>query len=129
MNSRALITGITGQDGSYLAEFLLEKGYAVTGVTSGKSGHENIREITDRITLLSGDISDQAFVREMIARSQPDEIYNLASVATVLEPWTRVTDIALTTALTTRRARAERSAPPARRRSRSRGDRVERTRR
>jgi GDPmannose 4,6-dehydratase len=84
---RALITGITGQDGSYLAELLLEKGYEVVGVTSGKSSRHKVAHIAERITWVEGSITSDTFVRELIAAHKPDEIYNLASVATVADPW------------------------------------------
>jgi GDPmannose 4,6-dehydratase len=78
---RALITGITGQDGSYLAEFLLEKGYDVYGITrrSSTNSFDRIEHIIDRITLLSGDLLDEHSLVAAVKESQPDEIYNLAA--------------------------------------------------
>lgn len=81
MNKIALITGITGQDGSYLAEFLLEKGYEVHGVhrRSSISNMGRIEHILDKITLHDGDLSDSSSLIRIIALTQPDEIYNLAA--------------------------------------------------
>ncbi len=77
----ALITGITGQDGSYLAEFLLEKGYKVYGTVRRLStpNMENIRNIQDDIELLSADLLDQTSLTEAIEQAKPDELYNLAA--------------------------------------------------
>src|SRR5260221_7915666 len=77
----ALITGITGQDGSYLAEFLLEKGYKVFGNVRRLStpNIENIRHIQDKVELLSADLLDQTSLTEALEQSEPDEVYNLAS--------------------------------------------------
>src|SRR5258708_17902453 len=81
MQKRALITGITGQDGSYLAEFLLKKGYKVYGTVRRLStpNMENIRHIQDDIELLSADLLDQTSLTEAIEQSKPDELYNLAA--------------------------------------------------
>lgn len=78
---RALITGITGQDGSYLAEFLLKKGYKVYGTVRRLStpNIENIRHIQDDIELLSADLLDQTSLTEAIEQAEPDELYNLAA--------------------------------------------------
>ena len=78
---KALITGITGQDGSYLAEFLLEKGYEVHGITrrASISNTARIDHIIDKITLHDGDLSDSSSLIRMISMVQPDEIYNLAA--------------------------------------------------
>lgn len=78
---RALITGITGQDGSYLAEFLLEKGYEVHGVhrRTSISNLGRIKHLLDRITLHDGDLSDSSSLIRIISLVQPDEIYNLAA--------------------------------------------------
>lgn len=78
---KALITGITGQDGSYLAEFLLEKGYEVHGITrrASISNTERIDHIIDKITLHDGDLSDSSSLIRIISMVQPDEIYNLAA--------------------------------------------------
>lgn len=80
-NKKALITGITGQDGSYLAEFLLKKGYEVSGIVR-KTSHEeyaNIGHIQDRLKLFQGDLLDPISLREIIQKINPDEVYNLAS--------------------------------------------------
>lgn len=78
---KALITGITGQDGSYLAELLLEKGYDVHGITrrASISNTGRIDRIKDRLTLHDGDLSDSSSIIRIIAEVQPDEIYNLAA--------------------------------------------------
>lgn len=78
---KALITGITGQDGSYLAELLLEKGYEVYGITrrASISNTARIDHIIDKITLHDGDLSDSSSLIRIIALVQPDEIYNLAA--------------------------------------------------
>ncbi len=81
MAKRALITGITGQDGSYLAELLLKKGYEVSG-TVRKTSHEdyaNIGPIQDDLKLYQGDLLDPISLREIIQKVDPDEVYNLAS--------------------------------------------------
>ncbi|MDP3917872.1 MAG: GDP-mannose 4,6-dehydratase [Candidatus Woesebacteria bacterium] len=78
---RALITGITGQDGSYLAELLLEKGYEVSGIVR-KTSHEdyaNIGHIQEQLKLYQGDLLDPVSLREIIQKVEPDEVYNLAS--------------------------------------------------
>ena len=81
MSKVALITGITGQDGSYLAEFLLEKGYEVHGITrrASLSNTARIDHILDNITLHDGDLSDSSSLIRVISLVQPDEIYNLAA--------------------------------------------------
>lgn len=78
---KALITGITGQDGSYLAEFLLKKGYEVSGIVR-KTSHfyyANIAHIQERLNLIQADLLDPVAIREAIQKVKPDEIYNLAS--------------------------------------------------
>lgn len=81
MSKVALITGITGQDGSYLAEFLLEKGYEVHGITrrASISNTARIDHIKDQITLHDGELSDSSSLIRIISLVQPDEIYNLAA--------------------------------------------------
>jgi GDPmannose 4,6-dehydratase len=78
---RALITGITGQDGSYLAEFLLEKGYEVIGMVRRTStiNFERIWHIQDRITLVQGDLLDQSSLIDILREHRPHEVYNLAA--------------------------------------------------
>jgi GDPmannose 4,6-dehydratase len=78
---RALITGITGQDGSYLAELLLDKGYTVCGVTRSSAGRsmERVAHLLDRLTLLEADLLDQASLTRAIRESEPAELYNLAA--------------------------------------------------
>jgi GDPmannose 4,6-dehydratase len=77
----ALITGITGQDGSYLAELLLEKGYRVVGVVrrSSTTNYERIGHLVDRIELCSADLLDQHSLTDVVEHATPDEIYNLAA--------------------------------------------------
>lgn len=86
---RALITGITGQDGSYLAEFLLEKGYKVFGTVRRLStpNLENIGQLRDKVELISADLLDQGSFTAAITESEPDEIYNLAAQSFVKTSW------------------------------------------
>jgi len=86
---RALITGITGQDGSYLADLLLEKGYTVTGVVRRASteSFDRIDHIVDRISLLQADLTDQVSVIEALQESRPHEVYNLAAQSFVPTSW------------------------------------------
>jgi GDPmannose 4,6-dehydratase len=86
---RALITGITGQDGSYLAEFLLEKGYDVIGMVRRSStiNFERIEHIQDQLTLVSGDLMDQISIIDIIKTHRPSEIYNLAAQSFVQTSW------------------------------------------
>jgi GDPmannose 4,6-dehydratase len=88
-SKRALITGITGQDGSYLAEFLLEKGYEVFGLVrrSSTTNFERISAIQDEITLIPGDLLDQNSLIEAMRTVQPDEVYNLAAQSFVPTSW------------------------------------------
>ncbi|MET0400279.1 MAG: GDP-mannose 4,6-dehydratase [Longimicrobiaceae bacterium] len=88
---RALITGITGQDGSYLAEFLLEKGYKVFGLVRRSStlNFERIHHIQDRVELLSGDLTDQNSLLYALQEARPDEVYNLAAQSFVQTSWTQ----------------------------------------
>jgi GDPmannose 4,6-dehydratase len=85
----ALITGITGQDGSYLADFLLEKEYKVFGLErrSSQKNRKNIEHILDKIELISGDLLDEASLVHAIKQCQPDEVYNLAAQSFVAESW------------------------------------------
>ncbi len=89
MPKTALITGITGQDGSYLAELLLEQGYRVVGMTrrSSTDVHERIEHIVDAIEIVSGDLLDQSSMTKIVAAVQPDEIYNLAAQSFVPTSW------------------------------------------
>lgn len=86
---RALITGITGQDGSYLAEFLLEKGYEVFGVIrrSSTESFERIDPIKDRVALLQADLTDQVSMIDVIREARPSEVYNLAAQSFVPISW------------------------------------------
>jgi GDPmannose 4,6-dehydratase len=87
----ALITGITGQDGSYLAELLLGKGYRVVGVVrrSSTSYFERIGHLLDRVELVSADLLDQHSLTDAVAAARPDEIYNLAAQSFVQTSWTQ----------------------------------------
>jgi GDPmannose 4,6-dehydratase len=87
----ALITGITGQDGSYLAELLLDKGYRVVGVVrrSSTTPYERISHLVDRIELLSADLLDQTSLVDAMEAVAPDEIYNLAAQSFVATSWTQ----------------------------------------
>lgn len=89
MKKRALITGITGQDGSYLAEFLLEQGYEVIGMTRRSStlNFERIRHIQDQITLVSGDLLDQNSLHNILREHRPSEVYNLAAQSFIPASW------------------------------------------
>jgi len=88
-HKNALITGITGQDGSYLADFLLEKGYRVYGMVrrSSTENFERIEHLRDKVTLLQGDLLDQSSLVEVMHDSKPDEIYNLAAQSFVPTSW------------------------------------------
>ena len=87
----ALITGITGQDGSYLAELLLERGYRVVGMTRRTSTevHERIEHLVERIEIVSGDLLDQSSMTQLIGAVRPHEVYNLAAQSFVPTSWTQ----------------------------------------
>ena len=89
MAKRALITGITGQDGSYLAELLLEKGYEVFGVVRRLSAPNDWRidHLRDRVTLCPGDLLDQLSIIRLLDKHKPDEFYNLAAMSFVPASW------------------------------------------
>ncbi|MGD0384778.1 MAG: GDP-mannose 4,6-dehydratase [Solirubrobacteraceae bacterium] len=93
MSPTALITGITGQDGSYLAELLLEKGYDVHGMVrrSSTERFERIEHLRDRVTLHQGDLLDQRSLVDTLRASRPDEIYNLAAMSFVAVSWVQPT--------------------------------------
>lgn len=88
---KALITGITGQDGSYLAEFLLEKGYEVVGMIRRSStvNFERIGHIQDRLTLVWGDLLDETSLIRLLEEHRPQEVYNLAAQSFVPTSWTQ----------------------------------------
>jgi len=90
---RALITGITGQDGSYLAEFLLERGYEVHGMVrrSSTERFDRIEHIRDRLVLHQGDLLDQRSLVDTLRASAPEEIYNLAAMSYVAASWVQPT--------------------------------------
>ncbi len=112
----ALITGITGQDGSFLAELLLAQGYRVVGMTrrSSTDVHERIQHIVDEIEFVSGDLLDQSSITSIVAAVQPDEIYNLAAQSFVPTSWSQPVLTGEFTALgVTRVLEAVRTADPA----------------
>lgn len=90
-NKTALITGITGQDGSYLAEHLLAEGYRVVGMTRRTSTevHERIEHLVDRVEIVSGDLLDQSSMTKLVTDIRPDEVYNLAAQSFVPTSWTQ----------------------------------------
>jgi GDPmannose 4,6-dehydratase len=93
VSKRALITGITGQDGSYLAEFLLEQGYEVHGMVrrSSTEKFDRIEHIRHRVTLHQGDLLDQRSLVDTLRAARPDEIYNLAAMSFVAASWVQPT--------------------------------------
>ncbi|MEM9566499.1 MAG: GDP-mannose 4,6-dehydratase [Actinomycetota bacterium] len=101
MSKRALITGLTGQDGSYLAEFLLDKGYEVTGMVRRSStvNFERIAHIQDHVQIVQGDLLDEMSLIDVIRRQQPDEVYNLAAQSFVQTSWQQAVLTGETTAL------------------------------
>ena len=88
---KALITGLTGQDGSYLAELLVAKGYQVYGLVrrTSTSNLERISHLAENVEIVSGDLLDQSSLMDVISDTQPDEIYNLASQSYVPLSWTQ----------------------------------------
>ncbi len=101
MPKTALITGITGQDGSYLAELLLENGYKVVGMMRRSStlNFERIAHIQDKITLVSGDLLDEASLMAILREHRPDEVYNLAAQSFVQASWSQPVLTGETTAM------------------------------
>jgi GDPmannose 4,6-dehydratase len=90
-NKTALITGITGQDGSYLAELLLEKGYSVCGMVrrSSTENFQRIEPFRDRLTLYQADLLDQTSIAQVLDKVRPDEVYNLAAMSFVPTSWSQ----------------------------------------
>jgi GDPmannose 4,6-dehydratase len=107
MSSRrvAFITGITGQDGSYLAELLLEKGYQVVGLArrSTHYRHENVEHLAGRIAIEYGDLIDASSIERIVARYQPSEVYNLAAQSVPADSWPHPMQTAEVTAVGTLR--------------------------
>jgi GDPmannose 4,6-dehydratase len=101
MAGRALITGITGQDGSYLAEHLLDKGYEVVGMVRRSStvNFERIAHIQDDVRTVSGDLLDEVSLISLLRRERPDEVYNLAAQSFVPTSWEQAVLTGETTAL------------------------------
>ncbi|HEV3131011.1 MAG TPA: GDP-mannose 4,6-dehydratase [Acidimicrobiales bacterium] len=101
MSKRALITGVTGQDGSYLAEFLLDQGYEVCGMVRRSStlNFERIAHIQDRLTLVAGDLLDEVSMINILRESRPNEVYNLAAQSFVQASWNQPVLTGETTAL------------------------------
>ncbi|HZU72173.1 MAG TPA: GDP-mannose 4,6-dehydratase [Acidimicrobiales bacterium] len=101
MSPRALITGITGQDGSYLAELLLDKGYEVVGMLRRSStvNFERIAHFQDRVTLAQGDLLDEVSMINLLREHRPDEVYNLAAQSFVQTSWSQPVLTGETTAL------------------------------
>jgi len=101
MPKRALITGVTGQDGSYLAELLLEEGYEVIGMVRRSStvNFERIAPIQDRLTLVAGDLVDEASMINILREHRPSEVYNLAAQSFVQTSWSQPVLTGETTAL------------------------------
>src|SRR5664279_1049595 len=101
MTKRALITGVTGQDGSYLAEFLLGQGYEVCGMVRRSStlNFERIAHIQDRLTLVAGDLLDEVSMINILRESRPAEVYNLAAQSFVQTSWNQPVLTGETTAL------------------------------
>src|SRR5437660_7740672 len=89
MTKRALITGVTGQDGSYLAELLLEQGYEVHGVVrrSSTENFERIAHLGSRVQLHQADLLDQLSIIEVLRQTRPQEVYNLAAMSFVPTSW------------------------------------------
>jgi GDPmannose 4,6-dehydratase len=115
MKKRALITGITGQDGSYLAEFLLARGYEVIGMVRRTStvNFERIKHIQDKLTLVTGDLLDEISLINMLRDHRPSEVYNLAAQSFVQTSWSQPVFTGETTALgVTRMLDAVRLADP-----------------
>src|SRR5581483_1987142 len=101
MAPRALITGVTGQDGSYLAEFLLDRGYEVVGMVRRSStvNFERITHLQDRMTIVAGDLLDEASLIAVLRDHRPDEVYNLAAQSFVQTSWSQPVLTGETTAL------------------------------
>jgi GDPmannose 4,6-dehydratase len=101
MPKRALITGITGQDGSYLAEFLLDEGYEVIGMLRRSStvNFERVAHIQDRLTLVTGDLLDEVSMINILRNHRPTEVYNLAAQSFVQTSWGQPVLTGETTAL------------------------------
>jgi len=85
----AFITGITGQDGSYLAEYLLQQGYQVVGLDIDLSAEKlaHLKDVEDQITFIEGDLNNNELIRYVVATHKPDEIYNFASISFVPSSW------------------------------------------
>jgi GDPmannose 4,6-dehydratase len=114
-NRRALVTGITGQDGSYLAEFLLDKGYEVIGMVRRTStiNFDRIKHIQEKVEIVQGDLLDQSSLIEILREHKPQEVYNLAAQSFVPTSWKQPTLTGEFTALgVTRMLEAVRTVDP-----------------
>lgn len=87
--ARALITGITGQDGLYLSELLLSKGYEVYGLVRGQNNPkiDLVRQVVPEVKLLTGDLVDLSSLLRALGESEPDEVYNLGAISFVAYSW------------------------------------------
>src|SRR4051812_16381657 len=114
MTKRALITGITGQDGSYLADLLLEKGYEVHGMVRPRGEHPpDRRPVRDEVVLHTGDLLDEGSLTRVLSECQPDEVYNLAGTSFVAASWSDPVRAAESTAAAVARLlEAGRRGPP-----------------
>src|SRR3954470_5026032 len=101
MTNRALITGITGQDGSYLAELLLSKGYEVIGMVRRSStvNFERLAHIQNDIEFVAGDLLDEVSMLSILREHRPNEVYNLAAQSFVQTSWSQAVFTGATTAL------------------------------
>ena len=115
MKRKAIVTGVTGQDGSYLAEFLLEQGYEVVGVVRRTStiNFERIQNIQDRITIVQGDLIDQVSLIEILQDHRPAEVYNLAAQSYIPTSFKQPVLTGEVTAAAVRPTQAAAAAPPA----------------
>ncbi|MEK6967671.1 MAG: GDP-mannose 4,6-dehydratase [Nanoarchaeota archaeon] len=101
MAKKAFITGITGQDGSFLAEFLLKKGYEVHGLIRRKSveNYDNLQAVLPNIVLVEGDLTDQISLNKAVKKIVPDEVYNLGALSFVGTSWTQPVQMTETTGI------------------------------
>jgi GDPmannose 4,6-dehydratase len=96
---KALITGVTGQDGYYLAEFLLQKGYAVVGICPNQRERQGAQEFGGQIEYIEGDVTNESFMYDTLSAHKPDEVYNLAALVMTAEPWREVLQVTQVSAI------------------------------